>query len=81
MACTNQLDQLTAEGTLRVRLPSRERGLPEFPAPPDDHGLAINSALMRAARYARVGAFAAGMFAIRYFIRLKRVERRQTSAL
>ena len=37
--CTNQLDEQTARGTLRVRLPSRERGLPEFPAPPADHGL------------------------------------------
>jgi acyl dehydratase len=37
--CTNQLDERTARGTLRVRLPSRERGLPAFPAPPADHGL------------------------------------------
>jgi len=37
--CTNQLDETTARGTLRVRLPSRERGLPGFPAAPADHGL------------------------------------------
>ena len=27
------------DGTLRVRLPSRTRGLPSYPTPPDDHGL------------------------------------------
>lgn len=37
--CGNQLDQRTAYGTFRVRLPSRERGLPEFPTAPADHGL------------------------------------------
>ncbi|HEY1973381.1 MAG TPA: hypothetical protein VGH89_35900, partial [Pseudonocardia sp.] len=37
--CTNQLDEKTARGTLRVRLPSRRRGLPEYPEPPADHGL------------------------------------------
>jgi hypothetical protein len=37
--CTNQLDEKTAHGDIRVRLPSRERGLPEFPEPPADHGL------------------------------------------
>jgi hypothetical protein len=37
--CTNQRDKQTAEGTLRVRLPSRERGMPDFPAPPEDHGV------------------------------------------
>jgi hypothetical protein len=37
--CTNQLDERTASGSLRVRSPSRERGLPEFPEPPSDHGL------------------------------------------
>ncbi len=37
--CTNQLDEKTARGTLRVRLPSRSGGLPEFPTPPADHGL------------------------------------------
>ncbi|HEX4249077.1 MAG TPA: MaoC family dehydratase N-terminal domain-containing protein [Pseudonocardia sp.] len=37
--CDNQLGEQTARGTLRVRLPSRERGLPEFPTPPADHGL------------------------------------------
>jgi hypothetical protein len=37
--CTNQRDEVTATASLRVRLPSRERGLPSFPSPPDDHGL------------------------------------------
>jgi len=37
--CTNQRDETTASGTLRVRLPSRRKGLPEFPDPPPDHGL------------------------------------------
>jgi hypothetical protein len=37
--CTNQRDETTAVATLRVRLPSRQRGLPEFPTPPPDHGL------------------------------------------
>jgi hypothetical protein len=37
--CTNQRDETTATASLRVRLPSRERGLPEFPSPPPDHGL------------------------------------------
>jgi hypothetical protein len=37
--CTNQRDETTATASLRVRLPSRERGLPSFPSPPADHGL------------------------------------------
>jgi acyl dehydratase len=37
--CTNQRDEVTAQGTVRVRLPSRERGRPSFPEPPADHGL------------------------------------------
>jgi acyl dehydratase len=37
--CTNQRDEVTARGALRVRLPSRRLGLPAFPDPPDDHGL------------------------------------------
>ena len=37
--CTNQHEKPTASGTLRVRLPDRVRGLPSFPAAPDDHGL------------------------------------------
>jgi acyl dehydratase len=37
--CVNQLDERTATGTIRVRLPSRSRGLPAYPAPPADHGL------------------------------------------
>jgi hypothetical protein len=40
LVCTNpQRDEVTAKGTARVRLPSRTRGLPEFPTAPDDHGL------------------------------------------
>ena len=39
VVCTNQREETTATGSLRVRLPSRERGLPAFPAPPEDHGL------------------------------------------
>jgi hypothetical protein len=37
--CTNQLGERTAHGTLRVRLPSRQHGLPLFPDAPADHGL------------------------------------------
>jgi hypothetical protein len=37
--CTNQFDENTARGTLRVRLPSRTRGLPAYPEPPADHGV------------------------------------------
>jgi hypothetical protein len=37
--CTNQRDEKTAGGTVRVRLPSRRLGLPGFPAAPADHGL------------------------------------------
>lgn len=40
LVCTNpQRDEVTAKGTARVRLPSREKGLPEHPEPPADHGL------------------------------------------
>jgi hypothetical protein len=39
VTCTNQRDETTATGTLRVRLPSRARGLPTFPEPPTDEGL------------------------------------------
>jgi acyl dehydratase len=39
VTCTNQRDEVTALGTLRVLLPSRERGLPSYPAPPEDHGV------------------------------------------
>lgn len=40
VSCTNpQRDEVTALGTVTVRLPSRTRGLPEFPTAPDDHGL------------------------------------------
>jgi len=37
--CTNQRDETTATASMRVRLPSRKRGLPEFPSAPADHGL------------------------------------------
>lgn len=37
--CHNQRDERTAYGTVVVRLPSKERGNPEFPEPPADHGL------------------------------------------
>jgi acyl dehydratase len=39
VACHNQMDELTAHGTVRVRLPSRARGLPLYPEPPAGHGL------------------------------------------
>jgi acyl dehydratase len=39
LECHNQLGERTAHGTVRVRLPSRTKGLPEYPAPPADHGL------------------------------------------
>jgi acyl dehydratase len=39
VTCTNQRDETTATGTLRVRLPSTERGLPPFPPAPHDQGL------------------------------------------
>jgi acyl dehydratase len=39
LECHNQLDQRTAYGTVRVRLPSRTHGLPDYPIAPADHGL------------------------------------------
>ncbi len=39
LECHNQGDERTAHGTVRVRLPSRTRGLPQYPTPPADHGL------------------------------------------
>jgi acyl dehydratase len=39
VTCTNQRDETTATGRVRVRLPSKERGLPSFPEPPADEGL------------------------------------------
>lgn len=39
VSCTNQRDEVTAHGSLRVRLPSRRDGLPTFPEPPADHGV------------------------------------------
>ena len=39
VACHNQRDEQTAHGMLRVRLPSRTKGLPSYPDPPADHGL------------------------------------------
>ena len=37
--CVNQREETTATGTMRVRLPSRRRGLPAFPESPADEGL------------------------------------------
>lgn len=38
--CANpHREEVTALGTIRVRLPSRTRDLPEFPTPPADHGV------------------------------------------
>jgi acyl dehydratase len=37
--CDNQRDEVTASGTIRVRLPSRVLGWPTYPEPPADHGL------------------------------------------
>jgi acyl dehydratase len=39
LACHNQHDEPTAHGVVRVRLPSRTSGLPDYPQPPADHGL------------------------------------------
>jgi acyl dehydratase len=39
LECHNQIDQRTAYGSVRVRLPSRSEGLPEYPAAPADQGL------------------------------------------
>jgi acyl dehydratase len=39
LTCSNRLGEVIATATIQVRLPSRSRGLPEYPAPPDDGGL------------------------------------------
>jgi hypothetical protein len=39
VVCTNQREETTATGTIRIRLPSRRLGVPSFPDPPADHGL------------------------------------------
>jgi acyl dehydratase len=39
VSCVNQRGKETAAATARVRLPSRDRGLPEYPVAPEDHGL------------------------------------------
>jgi acyl dehydratase len=39
VSCTNQREEITASGSIRVRLPSRELGMPAFPAPPEDEGI------------------------------------------
>jgi acyl dehydratase len=39
LTCTNQRDEVTATGTVRVRLPSRTRGRPGYPPAPADEGL------------------------------------------
>jgi len=36
---TNQREERTASGTVHVRLPSRTRGLPQYPEPPAEQGL------------------------------------------
>jgi acyl dehydratase len=51
--CHNQFDQRTAHGTFRVRLPSRERGLPEYPTAPADHGLLPGMAVPESGPWAR----------------------------
>ena len=45
VTCTNQRDEVTATGSVRVRLPSREHGLPAFPPAPADHGLLDDMAM------------------------------------
>lgn len=39
LECTNQRDEVTATGTVRVRLPSKEHGLPAHPPTPPHEGL------------------------------------------
>ncbi|MDG4668077.1 MaoC family dehydratase N-terminal domain-containing protein [Mycobacterium sp. 236(2023)] len=39
LECHNQFGDRTAYGSVHVRLPSREHGLPEYPTAPADHGL------------------------------------------
>jgi acyl dehydratase len=39
LECHNQMGDRTAYGTVRVRLPSRAKGLPEYPKAPVGHGL------------------------------------------
>ena len=39
VSCTNQREEVTASGSIRVRLPSRELGMPAFPTPPEDEGI------------------------------------------
>ena len=51
--CTNQLDETTASGTVRVRLPSRKDGLPQFPEPPAEHGLLPGMAVPEEGPWAR----------------------------
>ena len=53
ITCTNQRGEVTATGSVRVRLPSRERGQPQFPAPPADHGLQDDMAVPREGPWAR----------------------------
>lgn len=51
--CTNQFDERTSSGTIRIRLPSREKGLPPFPEPPADHGLLAGMAVAEEGPWAR----------------------------
>jgi acyl dehydratase len=39
LSCTNQRDETTATGVVRVRLPSRRLGMPAYPTAPADAGL------------------------------------------
>jgi hypothetical protein len=39
LACHNQREEPTAHGVVRVRLPSRTSGIPDYPEPPAEHGL------------------------------------------
>lgn len=39
LTCTNQREEVTATGAVRVRLPSRGAGLPNYPPAPPDQGL------------------------------------------
>jgi acyl dehydratase len=45
VTCTNQRSEVTASGTVRVRLPSRQAGLPGFPDSPPDQGLVDDMAV------------------------------------
>src|SRR5260370_560008 len=52
---SNQRGETTATATLRVRLTSRDRGLPKFRPPPTDHGLLAGVPAPEEGPWARVG--------------------------